>query len=447
MSVIISVNGNKSGEGFLISRLETKIFPVPLGLSTDDGSTINVNLQVAPGGAGIALDQTSLTVNSIEKVINMYATSPSTFRNDTVLEVRENNVLLSNFKLTVVTNPQIWFKGRFQARFATDGDYYNEKRGTDKGWNFALEGEPDFVPADSVPTDINKPVGREVLFNNPIVLRSHVSPIGVKVISIKGKVNNKIEEFFEGDPIIGQQVDLGPHTYLASNRGRNPPDPKPKEDYPAGAEPMALFEFNIANAFFGKSKDATDRPKSEKLDLLTAQEQTYYNVIVDQYPHFSKTFDENRKNVLLADYRNLTPEDRTGTIEGRNLATRIGHLGGEVNENISALNGTLPVGWAGKEEYLGLVNDAIQFFGLRSSILDYYRNFSLFYFFARMFNYHSDEQCGQVHGYLSTESIERSNIDEGIRELVIRPEIMIRGRKIELNDKLAKELELRRYVD
>ena len=50
--------------------------------------------------------------------------------------------------------------------------------------------------SDSVPAD--KPVGHEVRFNNPAALRAHVQLIGV----------------YGGDPIIGQQVDLGPHTYL-----------------------------------------------------------------------------------------------------------------------------------------------------------------------------------------------------------------------------------------
>ena len=104
------------------------------------------------------------------------ATSASSFRNDTILEALVDGKSQATFNLTAITSPQIWFKGRFQVRFATDNDFYNEKRGTESGWNFALEGEPDFVPDDSVPTDINKPVGREVRFNNSVPLRTHVPP-------------------------------------------------------------------------------------------------------------------------------------------------------------------------------------------------------------------------------------------------------------------------------
>ena len=253
MTIIISVNGNKSGEGFLIAPDETKTFQVPLGLSTDDGTSVDAALRVASGGAGVAFEQTNITITAVEKFVNIYATSASSYKNDTVLEVLTDGVMKASFNLTAITSPQIWFKGRFQTRFATNADFYNEKRGTTKGWNFALEGEPDFVPDDSVPTDIYKPVGREVRFNDPVPpLRTHVPPIGVSVSSIKGRVGVNTEEFFLGDPIIGQQVDLGPHTYLASNQPVNPSDPPPAERYGDGYEPMALFEFHIAKAFSGK---------------------------------------------------------------------------------------------------------------------------------------------------------------------------------------------------
>ena len=39
----------------------------------------------------------------------------------------------TQFKLTAISNPVVWFRGRFEARFATDGDYYNNPRGNDGG--------------------------------------------------------------------------------------------------------------------------------------------------------------------------------------------------------------------------------------------------------------------------------------------------------------------------
>jgi hypothetical protein len=413
MTIIVSVNRNKSGEGFLIAPLGTKTFQVPLGLRTDDGTSVNATLRVASGGAGIAFEQTNITITEVEKFTNIYATSASSLRNDTLLEVLVDGELQATFNLTAITSPQIWFKGRFQTRFATDRDFYNEKRGTEAGWNFALEGEPDFVPDDSVPTDINKPVGRVVNFNNPVALRTHVPPIGVRVSSIKGKVGPNTEEFFLGDPIIGQQVDLGPHTYLASNVRVNPSDPPPAETHLPGLEPMALFEFHIANAMSGKSPNAEDRPKADSLRQLTEEEQTQYGIIFDPMPRPSATFDKVRKDILLTDYRALSQSDRTQTIEGRNLATRIAHLGGDTTEGIGPLQRTLINGWIGKQEFIGRISE-LTFQLFESTVLSYFAGFDSLYFFGRMFNYHSDEQCGQVHGYISVDPIKRIPIFQNV---------------------------------
>jgi hypothetical protein len=412
MAIVVEVNGNQSGEGFLIAPSHDKTFAVPVGLMTDDGSSTRVKLR-AEGVANIAVDQSDITVTPTEQFVNIHATSASSFRNDTVLKVLTGPTVDTVFGLTAITLPQIWFEGRFQARFATDEDFYNEKRGTPNGWNFTLEGEPDFVPDDSVATDINKPVGREVRFNNPVALRTHVPSIGVRVSSIKGKVGATTEEFYAGDPIIGQQVDLGPHTYLASNDPQNPADPPPAETTIAGLEAMAIFEFHIANVFSGKSRTSQDRPRADGFFFLTAQEQTEYGVVVDPGPIASLTFDNARRSALLMDYKALSPADKTGTAQGRNLSTRIAHLGGDVAEGISPLNGTLSAGWAGKEEYRGLINDSIDFQHFESSVLKYFKEFNIFNFFCRMFNYHSDEQCGQVHGSISTDVVPRA--DHGIR--------------------------------
>ncbi len=87
------------------------------------------------------------------------------------------------------------------------------------------------------------------------------------------------------------------------------------------------------------------------------------------------------------------------------MATRIAHLGGDQATGIAPLVGTLPVGWIGKEEYRGLVNDSLIFQSFNSSVLNYFAGFNSLNFFARMFNYHSDEQCGQVHGEVSIDLV------------------------------------------
>jgi hypothetical protein len=148
MTILVEVNGNQSGEGFLIVPLRDKTFAVPVGLMTDDGSSTRIKLRAADG-ANIVIDQSDIIVTPTEQFVNIHATSASSYRNDTVLQILTGPTVNTVFSLTAITFPQIWFKGRFQARFATDEDFYNEKRGTPNGWNFALEGEPDFVPVSS----------------------------------------------------------------------------------------------------------------------------------------------------------------------------------------------------------------------------------------------------------------------------------------------------------
>jgi hypothetical protein len=90
-----------------------------------------------------------------------------------------------------------------------------------------------------------------------------------------------------------------------------------------------------------------------------------------------------------------------GTAAGRNLATRIAHLGGDAASGIAPLRGTLPIGYSGKEQYTGLINDSFTFVGAESAVVTYLHNFTAWVFVAKLFNYHSDEQCGRVDGHVS----------------------------------------------
>jgi hypothetical protein len=78
------------------------------------------------------------------------------------------------------------------------------------------------------------------------------------VKSIKGRASTNSKEFTVGDPIIGLQVDLGPHTYLAGNSPGNPAESPPAETHLDGYEPMAIFEFHIENALSGKVRHQED---------------------------------------------------------------------------------------------------------------------------------------------------------------------------------------------
>jgi hypothetical protein len=90
---------------------------------------------------------------------------------------------------------------------------------------------------------------------------------------------------------------------------------------------------------------------------------------------------------------------------GRNLATRIAFLGGDVDTNIApvpANRRTLPAAFIAREWFRGFINDAIQIDTSNSAVLAFLVGFDSFRFSANFFNFHSDELCGQVYGYISS---------------------------------------------
>jgi hypothetical protein len=410
-NIVIQVNGSSAGEGFLIAPDGARTFSVPLQLSTSDGTTVNATIDATPNQAGVTLPAGPVSIGPAVSTIPIQAAAPSASRGDTVINVRVGGVTTS-FKLTAIRKPEVWFRGRFEARFATDGDYFNNPRGTDggtsgsdpglgPGWTWALEGEPNFMPADSVPTTLDKPVGRVVRFNDPVALRPFVAPVSTAVIEIRGATTTGTEVFTAGDPIIGASVNLGPNTYLASNQPQNPADPAPAESNGPGFEAMALFECHIDSFFSGTSASAADRPTASGFNSpLDAAEKAIPQFIdpstgavttfLDQ-----PTFEQRRLQKLQAAFNALSPADQNGTPAGRNLNTRIKHIQGST---------TLRAGWDGNEEYRGIINAGVAFQPARSSVLDYLKGYATFNFYAKLFTFHNDELCGYVRGSLTANS-------------------------------------------
>lgn len=400
MAISVTVNGNSGNEGLLLAPSGGNEFPVPVALKTTDGTTVNATLVAStPAGVTVALSQTSVSIGPTTKTVKITAKNRSKAANDIKLHVKVGSQVKATVVLTSIANARIRFSGRFQARFATDSDFFNEPRGTSAGWTFALEGEPDFVPStNNIPTQPGMAVGRVVRFQNAVGPRSHVAPIGVKVKAVEGQVGSNIlisrfVSFTAGDPIIGAVVNLGPNTYLAANEPI-PPGPQPFEHYSPGLEPMENFEAHIGSSFSGKPATLNDRPKSNDFSLLTPAELTKYGIVS------LSQFNTQRKQALLDDYHALSPAARTGTAAGRNLATRIGHLGGSAPDGIPSTRGTLPQGWTGKEVYNGNVNSSIQVTPGKSAVMAYFKLFQAFRFSSTLLNFHSDELCGQVDGTL-----------------------------------------------
>src|SRR5258708_4051349 len=211
MAISISVNGHAGKEGFLIAPAGSQEFAMPVSLKTTDSSTVSAKLViVAPAGVTVKLSKTDVTIGPKAVAVKITAQSPSKKAGDITLQVKVAGSVKAKCILTSIKNPSLRFGGRFQARFATDGDFFNEPRGTAAGWTFALEGEPDFVPStNNIPINSGMAVGRVVRLQNAVGPRPHVAPIGVTIKAVEGKVGLRTVSFTAGDPIIGELVNLG----------------------------------------------------------------------------------------------------------------------------------------------------------------------------------------------------------------------------------------------
>jgi len=418
MAVIAALQGSASGEGFLVAPVGAQTFPAVLSLQTDT-STADVTLRASPDAAGLVFSQTSCALSMAPTQVSVHATAKSLSRGDTAIEVLEGGTVVGRISVTCIANPVVHFRGRFQARFATQLAFYNANpaytatsENVGPGWTWILEGEPGFVPAtDNVPERIDMPVGREIRFNDPIALRSHAAPVVTVVDRISGETRTGSQEFTSGDPVIGERVNLGPHTYFAGNREINPDDPTPEEFYADANEPMGLFELHIGSRFSGASavgpfthkgafqNEHTRTPDSRPIATGLAD-------ATDELREFGlpdlATFSGARVDALLTDYVALQPGD---SMERRNLTRRIGHLLRVVTRAKQAAvmaahpgefvlrAGTLPNGWTAKEVYNGKADVDLRFQPNGSCVIAYFALFTSFSFQADMFGFHSDELC------------------------------------------------------
>jgi hypothetical protein len=78
------------------------------------------------------------------------------------------------------------------------------------------------------------------------------------------------------------------------------------------------------------------------------------------------------------------------------------------------------VGWVSREWFTGLINDAIQVDPQNSTVLQFLQGFNSFWFSTAFYNFHADELCGQVLGYITSEQeelVDPFEPDPGTREL------------------------------
>ena len=445
MAVLMSLGGNSAGDGFLVVPQAVN-YEAEIALRTDAG-TATVTLQASPNPANLVFSTAGpINISTVPTVVTVHALLQSASRGDTTIQVLDGGMaVVASFTVTAIKHPVVNFKGRFEARFATDGARPNVNpmytAAVDSvvppGRTWGLEGEPLFVPvAGIVPTNLTMTgMGRVVRLNNPVALRSHAAPVVSTVVSITGETVAGTEKFLAGDPIIGQPVNFGPDTYLAGNNNASdtPGAPAPEEYFGAGLEPMALFEINIGTAFAPPAiyfRGASQvGPFTHKAGFVNERTRTPDSrpiatgippATVADFAEFGLpnqlTFSETRIDQLVADYLALPAGP---SLQRRNLVRRIGHLLPVVSsakrtavqaqavapDVFSIRTGTVSVDWNNKEIYTGKVDTALHAgpggpTGT-SSVVAYLTEFFSFNLEWVPFAFHTDENCGHHTGKLS----------------------------------------------
>jgi hypothetical protein len=425
MAVLISVGGNAAGDGFLLAPVGST-YEVEISLATDAG-ILAATLQASPDAAGLIFSTTNVNLSTAPTIVTVHATLQSATRGDTTIQVLDGPTVVASFDVTAIKHPTVNFRGRFEARFGTDGGFYNRNPQytaaidsvVPPGWTWSLEGEPNFVPpVGNVPENLETPVGRVIRLNNPAALRSHAEPVVSIVESITGDTTLGPETFLSGDPIIGEPVNVGPDTYFAGNDPRNPADPTPEEYFGAAQEPLALFELHFGGMFSGASRVGPFVAKSMMSNQITRtpDSRPIANGLVSAAPERAEiglpsqvAWSETRIDLLVADY-NALPAGASP--ERRNLVRRIGHLLNAVSAAkrmaVQAANpgafttrtATIPQSWE-KEVYDGKVDTALAFAPGASAVVAYLSEFTSFNVHWTPFAFHSDELCGYHKGHLT----------------------------------------------
>jgi hypothetical protein len=424
MTVIAALQGQTSGDHFLIASHDGREFPGVLSLRTDSG-TATVALRSVPEGR-LVLSRSACELGTEPTDVTVHAAEVGQQREDTAIEILEDGAVVARVDLTCISGPiAVHFRGRFESRFATDSAPYNDNPAytadpdqdqdvaAAPGWTWVLEGEPPFdPPTGNGPERIEMAVGREIRFNNPVAPRPRAAPVVTVVDRISGRTATGEESFTAGDPLVGEPVDVGPATYFAGNRRRNPADPRTEESYRPQNEVLALFELHLGDRFSGASgvgpfthlatsvDERTRTPDSRPRTVgfaSAAAELAEFGL-----PQDVETMSDARIDDLLGDYA-LAPVDTTGR---RNLHRRVCHLlqsasAGKRAAVLAAARpgefddraGTIPAGWAGKQVFRGKVDADLKFAPDGSGVVAHLAAFDSFTVELHMFGFHSDELC------------------------------------------------------
>lgn len=236
--------GAPSGEGFVVVSPSDRPVPSTLRLRTTDGTVAEVDLTVRPAGAGVSVSPASVRLSGEPVDVEVLATRPSSFRNDTTIEVARGGQVVSGVDVTAISDLSVRFTGRFQCRLATDPDRYDDPWGTSSSIGMYSVQGPDPSAPDEPPFD------RVIRFQDAVALRPFCAPIGVSVVAVESEVGGAVERFASGDPLIGLPVRLGPNCTFDSRNGEFAPD---------GFEPISDFHIEVGDVLSGASAPGVPR--------------------------------------------------------------------------------------------------------------------------------------------------------------------------------------------
>jgi len=294
----VRLNGAASGATFVIVSSPAQPFPATLTLRTTDGSDGDVSCRTGQGSvATLSISPGTVHVSGAPVEVQVLATSPSSDRDDTTIEVVQGTEVLARFNLTAIQAPAVRFSGRFQCRLPTDQDAFNDPWGTEASsfGVYAVQG-PDPANPDEPPLD------RIVRFQDAVALRPFCAPIGVEVIAIEAEVGGATIRFTGGDPLIKQPVRLGPDCKFDSRNRTFAPD---------GFEPISDFRLRVGSLFAGASAPAVERRRKEDPPGSTAPyADGIFRLDVDPTPWAPSEFG----------YQEATWSERSWAVVARKLA-------------------------------------------------------------------------------------------------------------------------------
>jgi hypothetical protein len=252
----VGLNGVGSGESFVIVSTSAQPLPATLTLRTADGSQGEVVCRASQASvAQLTLSPSTVHVSGAPTEVQVLATTPSSGRNDTTVEVVRGTEVLAQLDLTVVSAPVVRFAGRFMCRLATDPDPFDHPWGERSSFGvYAVQG-PDPANPDEPPLD------RVIRFHGEVARRPLCAPVGVSVVAIEAEVAGSTVRFEVGDPLIGEPVRVGSDCKFD---GRN------RTFAPDGFEPISDFWLEVGSVFAGASAPAVPRSSPDEPPGSTA---------------------------------------------------------------------------------------------------------------------------------------------------------------------------------